>query len=96
MNKAKTHFKLINWLESNNYLIKEFQFQKYLDGISFVDKIAIESEKKNHHPDIEIFWCKVIIKLTSHDAGKVTERDVKLASVIDKLFNQGKYSSESK
>jgi len=90
MNKSTTDVKLANWSESHNYLIKEFEFQKYLDGIAFVDKIAIEAEKKNHHPDIEIFWCKVVIKLTSHDTGKITERDVKLASVIDKLFNQGK------
>ena len=96
MNQSSKNGKLVNWLESNNYLIKEFEFQKYLDGISFVDKIAIEAEKQKHHPDIEIFWCKVVIKLTSHDTGKITEKDVKLASVIDKLFNQGSKSGENK
>ena len=75
------------WKESDKYLIKSFSFKKYLDGIAFVDKVAMISEEKNHHPEIEILWCRVIIKLTSHDAGKITERDIKLAHEIDKLFN---------
>ena len=78
-----------NWETIDKYLIKSFSFKKYFDGISFVDEVALISEKNNHHPEIEILWCKVIIKLTSHDAGKITERDIKLSNDIDKLFNQG-------
>tara|TARA_B100000676_G_C18064901_1_gene840280 strand:- start:2227 stop:2487 length:261 start_codon:yes stop_codon:yes gene_type:complete len=78
-----------NWETNDKYLVKSFSFKKYLDGISFVDEVALISEKNNHHPEIEILWCKVIIKLTSHDAGKITERDIKLSNDIDNLFNQG-------
>ena len=73
------------WKESDKYLIKSFSFKKYLDGIAFVDKVAMISEEKNHHPEIEILWCKVIIKLTSHDAGKITERDIQISNPLLEL-----------
>ena len=64
---------------------KSFEFNSYLDGIDFVNAVANVAEQENHHPDISIGYCKVTISLTTHDAGTITEKDYKLAKLIDDL-----------
>ena len=73
------------WNEKDNIITKTFEFSSYLDGIDFVNEVANLSEQENHHPDITIGYCKVTISLTTHDAGSLTEKDFKLAKLIDDL-----------
>ena len=75
----------MQWNELNNTIIKTFEFNSYLDGIDFVNEVANLSEQENHHPDITVGYCKVTISLTTHDAGTLTEKDYKLAKLIDDL-----------
>ena len=71
------------WNYSDKKIIKTFEFETYLDGISFVNNVANLSEKHNHHPDINIGWCKVTVSISSHDLGGVTTQCVNLAMGID-------------
>ena len=71
------------WKEENNSLIKEYEFPDFKSALSFVNKVGELAEEANHHPDIELSWGKVIIKLTTHSEGRVTERDKKYANKID-------------
>jgi 4a-hydroxytetrahydrobiopterin dehydratase len=73
------------WQEEDNSLIREFKFADFKTALLFVNKVGALAEKANHHPDIELGWGKVKVVLTSHDVGKVTERDRSLASEIDSL-----------
>ena len=75
----------MQWNEKNNTITKTFEFSSYLDGIDFVHEVANLSEQENHHPDITVGYCKVTISLTTHDAGSLTEKDYKLAKLIDDL-----------
>ena len=75
----------MQWNEKDNTLTKTFEFNSYLDGIDFVNEVANLSEQENHHPDITVGYCKVTISLTTHDAGSLTEKDYKLAKLIDDL-----------
>jgi 4a-hydroxytetrahydrobiopterin dehydratase len=75
----------MEWTCKNNVLSKTFEFRSYLDGIDFVNTIANIAEQENHHPDINIGYCKVTIFLTTHDAGELTDKDYKLAKIIDDL-----------
>ncbi len=75
----------MQWNEINNTITKTFEFNSYLDGIDFVNEVANLAEQENHHPDIEIGYCKVTISLTTHDAGGLTDKDYKLAKLIDDL-----------
>ena len=75
----------MQWNEKDNIITKTFEFSSYLDGIDFVNEVANLSEQANHHPDITIGYCKVTISLTTHDAGSLTEKDYKLAKLIDDL-----------
>ena len=73
----------MQWNEIDNTITKTFEFNSYLDGIDFVNAVANVAEQENHHPDISIGYCKVTISLTTHDAGTITEKDYKLAKLIE-------------
>ena len=75
----------MQWNEIDKKISKTFEFNSYLDGVDFVNKVANLAEQENHHPDIIIGYCKVKITLTTHDADKITEKDYRLAKLIDDL-----------
>lgn len=75
------------WKEENNKLVKEITFKNFVEAFGFMTRVAIEAEKMDHHPNWSNEYNKVTIELTSHSAGnKVTEKDRKLAAVIDGLL----------
>lgn len=74
------------WTEKDNTLTKTFEFKDFIEAFGFMAKVAIEAEKMNHHPNWSNVYNKVSFELTTHDAGNtVTEKDRKLAKIIDKL-----------
>jgi len=73
------------WQERNQALIKEFTFPDFKSALTFVDEVGKLAEAANHHPDISLSWGKVIISLTSHNEGGITEKDRQLAKSIDNL-----------
>ena len=75
----------MQWNEIDKTISKTLEFNSNLDGIDFVNEIANLAEQENHHPDIKIGYCKVTISLTTHDAGELTDKDYKLAKLIDDL-----------
>ena len=74
------------WYYAHKKISKSFSFDAYMDGIQFVQKIAVLAETQNHHPDIHIGWCKVDISITSHDLGGVSTKCVNLALGIDNIM----------
>ena len=73
------------WDYKDKQLCKSFEFDAYLDGIEFINKIAPLAEKLNHHPDIQLGYCKVDISISSHDFGGVTTKCINLATSIEAL-----------
>ena len=74
------------WKEKENKLEKDFEFDDFSSAIEFINKVAVISEKKDHHPEIYNIYNRVNIKLSTHDVGDiVTEKDHDLASEIDKI-----------
>jgi 4a-hydroxytetrahydrobiopterin dehydratase len=76
---------LNTWEKIEGKLCKEFKFINFIEAFSFITKIALESEKMDHHPDITISYNKVNIKLITHDVNQISEKDIDLAKKIDKL-----------
>lgn len=75
------------WTETNNTLYQKFEFSNFSEAFAFMTRVALESEKVNHHPLWTNVYNKVEIWLSTHDAGDiVTEKDKKLAERIDKLL----------
>jgi len=73
------------WQEKNNFLVKDFTFSDFKTALEFVNKIGQLAEQANHHPDIELSWGRVRVKLSSHDLGRVSKKDHSLARSIDEL-----------
>ncbi len=72
------------WEEKENQLQRTFEFNDFSEAFAFMTRVALAAEKLNHHPDWSNSYNKVTIALTSHDAGGVvTEKDRKLAGIID-------------
>ena len=76
-----------SWIIDNKTIKKEFKFDTFIDAFGFMSKVALLSEKMDHHPDWQNTYNKVKINLTTHDKGGITNNDIKLAESIDKLIN---------
>lgn len=75
------------WIEKNNVLKAEFQFDDFVSAFAFMTKVAIVAEKMDHHPFWTNVYNKVTIELSTHDAGNtVTEKDHQLAKEIDRFI----------
>lgn len=68
-------------------LSKVFTFKNYRTSFAFVSQVAMLAEKKNHHPEIILDYGKVTVSIISHDVQKITERDLELATQIDKIYS---------
>ncbi len=77
---------MANWTEQDNKLYRSFEFKNFSEAFAFMTRVALAAEKMDHHPTWTNTWNKVEIWLNTHDAGnKVTDKDHKLAAIIDKL-----------
>lgn len=61
------------------------KFADFSAAFGFMTRVALAAEKLDHHPEWTNVWNRVDITLASHDAGGLTDRDVKLAKIIDTL-----------
>ena len=66
-------------------LVRTFKFKDFSEAFGFLTRVALYAEKADHHPEFTNVWNRVDFRLTSHDAGGVTERDVALAEAINAL-----------
>ena len=66
-------------------ITRTFTFSDFSEAFGFLTRVALYAEKADHHPEFTNVWNRVDFRLTSHDAGGVTERDVKLAEAINRL-----------
>ena len=79
-----------NWQYENEKLIKTFEFENFVRAMVFVNRTINPVEELYHHPKITITYHKVTFELTTHDAGKVTDLDFKLALAIEELYSTKK------
>ncbi len=75
------------WEFEKNAIHRSIEFEEFMDGIDFVNSVAEIADEAQHHPDIRINYTKVTLKLTTHDAGGVTDADIQLAQRIDNLVD---------
>ncbi|MGA8939326.1 MAG: 4a-hydroxytetrahydrobiopterin dehydratase [Acidobacteriaceae bacterium] len=75
---------LPTWKQENGELTKIAVFQDFKQAIAFVNQVADLAENAGHHPDIDIRYNKVRLGLVTHDAGGITQKDISLATEIDR------------
>jgi 4a-hydroxytetrahydrobiopterin dehydratase len=85
--RDETLTKLAGWAfdEGRNGIAKTFTFADFGEAFAFMTRVALEAEKADHHPDWSNVWNRVDILLSTHSAGGVTAKDVKLAGKIEAM-----------
>lgn len=71
--------------DAGEALTRTFKLKDFSEAFGFLARVALHAEKVDHHPEFTNVWNRVDFRLTSHDAGGVTERDVALAEAIDRI-----------
>ena len=77
---------LTGWIQQGKELTRTCEFKDFVQAIGFVNSVSSFAEQANHHPDIDIRWNKVVLKLSTHSEGGITQKDVALAKQIDSLL----------
>ena len=73
--------------EGGKALVRSFKFKDFSEAFAFLTRVAMHAEKVDHHPEFTNVWNRVDFRLTSHDAGAVTDRDKRLAEAINTLIS---------
>jgi 4a-hydroxytetrahydrobiopterin dehydratase len=80
---------LTEWKYADKSIRRQFKFPSFAAAFAFMTRAAFEAEKLNHHPDWTNVYNRVDVSLSTHDAGDVTELDLKLAAFMDKIYADG-------
>lgn len=75
------------WKIVEDELVADFPWPNFVSGLAFVNAVGFLAERNQHHPDIELGYNRVRIRLTTHDAGGITEKDHDLARKINALID---------
>ena len=65
---------------------RDFKFADFSEAFAFMTRVALYAEKADHHPEWSNVWNRVHVTLSTHDAGGLSQRDVKMAQAIDQLL----------
>jgi 4a-hydroxytetrahydrobiopterin dehydratase len=80
---------LPGWEYKENKIKKEFKFEDYGGVINFIDSLTEVFQETDHHPDIHIYYSRVVFELYTHSSGnKVTEIDFIIASEIERVYSE--------
>ncbi|MBS1744052.1 MAG: 4a-hydroxytetrahydrobiopterin dehydratase [Bacteroidetes bacterium] len=82
---GKSLTSLKNWTYSNQGIEKHFLFADFSEAFAFLTRVALLSEKINHHAEWSGVYNKVHLRLSTHDAGGVTVKDINMATEIDQF-----------
>ena len=66
-------------------ITRSLTFTDFSEAFAFLTRVAMHAEKVDHHPEFTSVWNRVDFRLTSHDSGGVTDRDIRLAEAINRL-----------
>jgi len=78
---------LPNWsdVEGRDAIQRTFEFRNFNEAFGFMTRIALIAEKMNHHPEWFNVWNRVEVTLSTHDAGGLSELDVRMAGIMDRF-----------
>jgi 4a-hydroxytetrahydrobiopterin dehydratase len=75
---------LPGWKHKGNFIVKSYEFEHFMDGIGFIERVAEIAEKEEHHPDIHVRYTTITLRIQTHSAGGVTKWDLELAKDIER------------
>jgi 4a-hydroxytetrahydrobiopterin dehydratase len=75
------------WDREGDEIVRTYDFDSYLDGVGFAAGAGGVAEEAWHHPEMTITWGEVEVRLTTHDAGGLTEKDMALAARFNEIYD---------
>ncbi|WP_339918736.1 4a-hydroxytetrahydrobiopterin dehydratase [uncultured Flavobacterium sp.] len=76
---------LKDWKYNDSGIEKKFVFKNFSQALAFIVQVGIIAEKQGHHPELFNVYNKVDIRLSTHDADGLTDKDFNLAKAIEQL-----------
>jgi 4a-hydroxytetrahydrobiopterin dehydratase len=73
----------LRWRREGDELVRVVQRADFAEALAAVNAVGALAEAANHHPDIDIRWNTVTLRLSTHSAGGITEKDLALAGEVD-------------
>ena len=80
---------LTGWVREGDAVVRHLRFPTFLDAIAFLGRVGPVAEAADHHPELRNVYRDVTVRLTTHDAGGITHRDLDLADGIDGVVGPG-------
>ena len=77
----------LGWTGSDRYIFREFEFKDFLTAMGFLNGVAEIANRMDHHPKMTIDFNRVLVGTSTHDAGRVTHKDLDLASAANMLYH---------
>ncbi|MFT3684949.1 MAG: 4a-hydroxytetrahydrobiopterin dehydratase [Phycisphaerales bacterium] len=77
--------RLTEWAQVGDAIQRTYTFKDFVQAMAFVDRAAATAEAVQHHPDILIRYNRVTMTLSTHDAGGISQKDMDLAGVLDRM-----------
>jgi 4a-hydroxytetrahydrobiopterin dehydratase len=74
-----------DWAHKDSSIVRTFTLGNFVEAVEFVNQITELAEDAGHHPDVDIRWNKVTLRLSTHSKGGLTKADFDLAAQIDGL-----------
>lgn len=78
---------LPDWALEGEHLKRSFRFRDFSEAFAFMTRVALLAEAQDHHPEWSNVWNRVDIALSTHDAGGLSPRDVRMAHAINQLLS---------
>jgi len=76
------------WGLADGQLHREIEFRNFVEAFGFMAMVAIEAEKMNHHPNWSNAWNRVVIDISSHDEGGISEKCFELAAAVNRALGE--------
>jgi 4a-hydroxytetrahydrobiopterin dehydratase len=83
--EISTGLSALSWEREGSELVKTVELRDFAAALVFVNRVGELAEEANHHPDIDIRWNTVTLRLSTHSEGGITRKDLVLAKKIDTL-----------
>ena len=76
---------LKGWEREGDFIVRSFEFEAFMDGMRFLNRVAKVAERLDHHPDIHVRYTQIKLSIQTHSAGGLTAKDFGLAAEIDRI-----------
>jgi len=79
--------RLPGWSRDGKHLVRTLTLPSFMAAVALIQRIAAVAEALDHHPDIHLSWRTLTLRLSSHDAGGLTGRDLALATALGPVLD---------